>query len=309
MFTKNAKASRYGAYDLVIQSELNLPELPVRADGLEADAIDVQVQFGSIDVDRLQGGEQMSPTLWVARQQLWMRIPEVGQFLISNGQTILIDPVPGVDEDSIRLFLLGSAFGALLFQRGLLVMHGNAIQIKDQCLICVGRSGAGKSTTAAGFMQRGYSVLADDVVPINGACQALPGFPRIKLWKDAAEQLSVGTDALRRIRPTLEKFNLPLERAFSLQKLPVRWIYILDPTDEVSEITITPIQGMNRWKPLQNNTYRSHYLKGIRLQAEHLQLCGLLASRIHLARVRRPTAGFELEALVDAILKDVSEQS
>ena len=33
MFTKNAKASRYGAYDLVIQSELNLPELPVRADG------------------------------------------------------------------------------------------------------------------------------------------------------------------------------------------------------------------------------------------------------------------------------------
>jgi len=305
MFTKNTAARRYGAYDLVVQSELELPELPELPMRGDVAPSDVQIAFGSLSREQLLGGEFVSRSLWISPHSLWLRIPEVGQFLVSHGREICIDPVPGVDEDSIRLFLLGSAFGAVLFQRGLLVMHGNAIQIGEQCMICVGPSGAGKSTTAAGFMQRGYSVLADDVVPIDADCRALPGFPRIKLWQDAAQQLAVGTDDLRRIRPNLDKYNLPLERAFSLSKLPVRWIYILDPREEATTVTVTPIHGMNRFLPLQENTYRLEYLQGMALEAEHLKLCGVLAGRIHLARITRPKTGFQLDALMDAMLQDM----
>jgi hypothetical protein len=307
MFTKNTDARRYSAYQLVVQSELELPELPEWsiADG-EA-ASDVQIKFAPLSREQLLGGQFISRSLWTSPDSLWLRVPEIGQFLVSNGREILIDPVAGIDEDSIRLFLLGSAFGALLFQRGLLVMHGNAIQIGEQCMICVGPSGAGKSTTAAGFMQRGYSVLADDVVPIDADCRALPGFPRIKLWQDAAQQLAVGTTDLRRIRPNLDKFNLPLERAFSIKKLPVRWIYILDPQVDATAITVKPIHGMNRFLPLQDNTYRLQYLQGMALEAEHLKLCGLLAGRIHLARVTRPQTGFHLDALMDTLLQDMKQ--
>ena len=155
------------------------------------------------------GGRQLGPYLWTTNDQLWLHVPEVARYLVSRGESVVVDPDGDPDEDSLRVFLLGSALGALLFQRGYLVLHGNAVRVRDQCLICVGPSGAGKSTLAAEFMRRGHEVLADDVVPVAADCRILPGFPRIKLWQDAADRLAIETAGLRRIRPQLEKYQLP----------------------------------------------------------------------------------------------------
>ena len=43
---------------------------------------------------------------------------------------------------------------------------------------------------AASLAKRGYSILADDVCAINADGEILPSFPQIKLWADAAKQLS-----------------------------------------------------------------------------------------------------------------------
>ena len=211
---------RFSAYNLIIESELTLPEL---LPCLNACLPDVHILIGSVSDD----GQQLGPFLWVATDTLWLQIPHIARFLISKGNEIVIDPEPGIDEDSLRVFLLGSAIGALLFQRGYLVLHGNAIRIGDLCMVCVGYSGAGKSTLAAGFMQRGHAVLADDVVPVDSLCRALPGFPRIKLWQDVADKLAINTADLRRIRPNTEKFNYPLGQLFTDQPLPIRWVYLL----------------------------------------------------------------------------------
>ena len=173
-------------------------------------------------------------------------------------------------------------------------------------MVCVGDSGAGKSTLAAGFMQRGYDILADDVVPVDKDCSALPGFPRIKLWQDAADQLGIDTKNLRRIRPDMEKFSYPLFNQFARQPLPVRWVYILDSHNE-TETVVEPIVGSQKFRPLLDNTYRMVFLQGMALKAEHLQLCGKLAGQIRLARITRPEQGFELDTLIDRILSDIAE--
>ncbi|MCL1073825.1 hypothetical protein [Shewanella dokdonensis] len=289
----------YSAYQLTIASELPLPEL-VPVNGTQTD---VTIRFDNVAKNGLADGEQLGPFLWAAPNTLWLQVPNVARFLVRNGNEIIIDPADGIDDDSIRVFLLGSAFGALLFQRGLLVIHGNAVRIGDECLICVGPSGAGKSTLAAAFMQRGFDVLADDVVPVNDAGLALPGFPRIKLWQDAAEQFEIVTDDLRRIRPEMNKFNLPVNGVVQ-QALPIRWIYILG-SDHIDEITFEAINGMAKFMPLQNNTYRAKFLHGMQLKPQHLSMCGKLASKIRLSRLTRPKLGFTANAMVDAILKDI----
>nr|WP_319565114.1 hypothetical protein [uncultured Rhodoferax sp.] len=295
---------RYTAYGLSIQSQIPLPELfPSTA---QSECADVHIRIGSVAKDGLDGGKQLGPFLWVNQNTLWLHVPHVARFLVSDGCAVVVDPEPGIDEDSLRVFLLGSAFGALLFQRGYLVMHGNAIRIGDQCLICVGHSGAGKSTLAAGFMQRGYQILADDVVPVDEHCHALPGFPRIKLWQDAADKLQIDTQQLRRIRPKMEKFNQPVLDQFAHQALPVRWVYLLG-SHQSPETTFEPISGMQRFQPLRTNTYRVRFLEGMALRSEHLKLCGKLAGKIRLARITRPDHGFELDALIDRILTDVRE--
>lgn len=296
----------YRCYGLALLSEIPLPELVPGDPEREPDSAAIRILNRPVPPEGLpDSGRQLGPYLWANQDELWLRVPGVARYWVRNGQEILIDAEAGVDEDSVRVFLLGSALGALLFQRGLLVLHGNAIRVGDQCLVCVGPSGAGKSTLAAGFLKRGYGILADDVVPVDSECRALPGFPRIKLWRDAADALSIDTHPLRRIRPQLEKFNVPLDRQDLGQGLPVRWVYILK-SHEQPDFRFEPIRGMARFLPLRNNTYRVRFLEGLALKGAHLALCGTLAGRIRLASITRPDRGFELDPLIDRILADIA---
>ncbi len=293
----------YSAYGLTFSSELALNELLAAPLGGPAD---VTITFGAVPEAGLQGGTQTGPYLWSRDAEFWLEIPRIARFLVRGGTEIVIDPAPGIDDDSVRVFLLGSIFGALLFQRGYLVLHGNAVRIGDQSMICVGPSGVGKSTLAAGFLRRGYQILADDVVPINTDCAALPGIPRIKLWSDSAKQLQVDTAELRKVRPNMEKFNLPVVDGHFDAPVKVRWIYILS-SENRADFKIDHIRGMKRFEPLRRNTYRLRYLDGMAMRHEHLQLCGTLAGKIRLARVTRPREGFELDALMDRLLADMAE--
>lgn len=294
----------YTSYGLSISSTIALPELQTL--DRKPEQADVEIRIGQVGEGGLDNGKQLGPFLWASPDALSLEVPNVARFLVREGREIVVEPVPGIDEDSVRVFLLGSAFGALLFQRGLLVLHGNAVRVGDQCLVCVGPSGAGKSTLAAGFMQRGHEILADDVVPVDAECRAVPGFPRLKLWRDAVDRLDIDAGPLKRIRPETEKFNYPLVRQFAEKPLPVRWVYILG-THQRSDTVFETIHGMQRFQPLHNNTYRVRFLQGMALKGEHLQLCGRLAGRIRLTQVTRPQKGFELESLMDRILADIAD--
>lgn len=295
----------YTGYGLEIVSELELPELRVAETG-PARAPEVEIRLGAVARDGLPGGEQISPFVWVAQDLFWLEVHGVARFLVADGCRITVDPAPGIDAASVRVFLLGSILGALLFQRGVLALHGNAIEVDGKCMVCVGPSGAGKSTLAAAFAQRGYHVLADDVVAIDAACAAVPGYPRIKLWQDTADRLGIDTGDLMRIRPTLDKFNLPTGMGAGDAPVPVRWVYVLNPGNGEA-IELVPIAGLKRFAPLRANTYRRRFMEGMALRPEHLQRCGELAGRIHMARVDRPERGFEIDALVERLLADMAE--
>src|SRR5580704_8529252 len=54
-------------------------------------------------------------------------VPGVAHYRVEEGQRIVIQPLPGASPEQIRLFLFGSALGTLLYQRGLLPLHGSAV--------------------------------------------------------------------------------------------------------------------------------------------------------------------------------------
>jgi hypothetical protein len=296
----------YIAYQLLIESELALPEL--LATGRSDSVADVRICQGSVGAPDADGRQQVGPFAWCKANELWLEIPGIGRFLARLGRMIIVETDPATAPESVRLFLLGSVLGALLAQRGLLVLHGNAVRIGDHCLVCIGPSGVGKSTLAAGFMKRGFKVLADDVVPIDRDNRALPGFPRVKLWQDSASRLDVDTSVLRRLRPHMEKFNCPIGEHFETQAIPVRWIYLLT-THPGEQVQFTEVSGVQRFTCLRANSYRLRFLNEPAPQAEHLLQCGKLASDVSLRRVSRPVAGFEVDGVIDAILADIQAQA
>lgn len=296
----------YTAYGLCIASEFSLPELEQTP--TPDTAPDLSIVDGDVPAmpDPAQGWSAISPFVQVGENRFWLNVPGVARFIVEQGRQVWVHPEPGIDAASIRVFLLGSVLGAVLFQRGFLVLHGNAIDINGRAMVCLGHSGAGKSTLAAAFAARGYPVLADDVVPVDTDCNAVPGFPRIKLWQDSADRLEIATGDLDRIRPELNKFNMPVRDTFCATPLPIRWVYLLT-TDNRDEITLTPISGLNRFQPLLAHTYRRRFMEGMALRPDHLQRCGALAGRVHLARVQRPGKGFDIDGLVDTLLADMAQ--
>jgi hypothetical protein len=145
-----------------------------------------------------------------------LRVPAVARYLVANGQDIWIEPAPDSVEADVRLFLLGSAFGALLPQRHILPLHASAIQTTRGAVLFVGPSGHGKSTLLAALLQRGYAMLADDVTGITldaaGGAIASPAFPCLRLRADAAAKLQHSYEGLRHVRAPLDKYQLPVTR-------------------------------------------------------------------------------------------------
>ncbi len=89
----------------------------------------------------------------------------VGSFSVKDGERIAYTPLSGAE--TVALYLSGLVMGALLHQRGYLVMHASAvITSSGNVFAFCGESGSGKSSTAGLLCQQGYGFIADDVIAV-----------------------------------------------------------------------------------------------------------------------------------------------
>lgn len=299
-----AGSQLFSAFGLTIRSQLELPELlPVA----EAVAPDVEIVYGDVPAE-LPGVLKRGVRFQSARGALRLQVDGIATYLVRDGRSVTIARDPAADDDDVRVFLLGSVFGALLHQRGDLVLHGSAIAWEDACVVFLGHSGAGKSTLATAFRKRGHAVLTDDLCVMrpgpDGRILAHPGFPQTKLWLDSLKQLDVSPEGLRRIRNKLEKRAVPLGADFATQPLPVKKLFLLRSNNK-TELKLTPSQGPQKFNILKNHTYRFGFLEGNDGKAGHFQHVLKLAQQAPLAVAIRPSGKFLLDELVSLIEADL----
>lgn len=277
-------------FGLSVRSELPLPGFAA-AEGEANGAVDIR--FGSV----------AAPTEGWAEAQgedFLLDIEAVGRFRVSGGREIVIDPKPGASERNIRVYLLGSAFGALLHQRGLIPLHANAIEIGGKAVAFSGRSGAGKSTLAAWFADRGRGVLCDDVCAIgfdgNGAPIAWPGIPRLRLWQDAIERSGRTIAGFERSFDDDNKYDVPTGAAPAAEPLPLGAIYILAEAEEGEAPGIERLTGIAAAEALIANTYRGAFVKMIGATERHMRDCLRIVAKVPVHRARRRWGAESLDA-------------
>ena len=292
----------YRVHELTIASELDLglPEMPP-----SAAAPDVVIECAPVPAEPPPTSTRVAAFAAAGIGDFWLEVPTLARYRVLQGRQIIVDARPNADPAGVRLFLLGSCFGAMLHQRGTLVLHGCAVKVGDACLVVAGHTGAGKSTVAAAFLQRGHPVLADDVVAVDAAGDALPGLPRIKLWKDAADQLGIATERLQRIRPSMPKFDVPLGKRHWTSALPIRWVYIL-ATHPEPDYRIDVLAGRASFQPLYNETYRPRYVKPFGVLESHMRRCSQLAAQAQVARIYRPAMTSRPAELAQRLLDSIA---
>ncbi len=292
----------YHIFGLNIESAIPLPASPV-VDCSVKRSPDVVIEFGDVPL------ELDNPLIKGVRYQagpgeFLLRVDLVARYYVREGRRIIIAPEPGAEEERILIFLMGSAFGALLHQRNILVLHAGAIAVNGRSILFAGNSGVGKSTLAAGLHQRGYPFLADDVCAVSiveGKPAVVPGFPRLKLWADVLKKLDKDKDQLKSVRWTqgLDKYFLPVE---PLHKIPVllQSVFVLATTN-TDKMEITALTGGDKIQPIINNTYRLRFLTGLGGKKEHFRQCAAVAAQTKVQKVVRPNKGFLLNELMDMV--------
>jgi hypothetical protein len=200
----------------------------------------------------------------VNQQEFSMNVKEVARFYVSEGNYISISPYPGAAQNSIELFLNGSAYGAILHQRGILPMHGSSFCHNNTGIMLCGDSGAGKSSLTASFCLSGAEFLTDDVTPMlieEGIPRIWVMSDRIKLWSDSLKQLNHDQEGLHRIIPKTDKFYLPITSEKG-KKSPLSQIFLLS-IHEKSSVDFIEINGFEKFQALRNEIYRWEYLAGM----------------------------------------------
>ena len=286
------------AFDLLWHSpELPIPELPIAgqpADGAERAEIQIEASPPS-EWPQLEPGPHDTPFLQMARGDLRLTVDDIGCFRITGGKRIAWHRLhSGVSDQDISTFLLGSAVGALLIQRGIFVLHGNALEKDGKAIVCMGHSGAGKSTLAYALMQQSWRLLADDLVAVSPDGLVLPGIPRIKLWHDAAKAFGLDPDQLPPIRQGMNKYLLmgdALQRA--PQSAPLRAMYLIhqqrpdtaDPdAGQISRITSQKTAALR----LRNQAFRPRFVRGLGQEGPNFMALAMLQQRVPLATLPLP---------------------
>lgn len=267
--------SDYALFGLSLRSAIPLPGLPAAPRNSTPDVI---IEYGEL-AGEANGNGRPCPIEGGAM----IAVDGVARYAILGGRRIVVQIEPGVAERNMRLYLLGSAMGMLLHQRGLLPLHANAVEIDGRAVAFMGPSGAGKSTLAAWFHDRGHRVIADDVSVVRfddrGTPELCPGLPRLRLWKDAIEasgRETLGLDRSYVGADEWEKYDVPLAaRAGAREATPLAAIYLLAKSEASG---ISRLDGMMAADALFANTYRGRYVALTQSVQAHWTSCAKLVA-------------------------------
>lgn len=284
----------YIAYGLRFRTEIALPFCSASSD----EPPDVTVRVGTVP-DAL-----VAP---VARGRRWQAAPGaflfdmegIARYLITNGREIAVEPTGG-NETDVRTFLLGSVLSACLQQRGLLTLHASGVETEAGAVLFAGRSGSGKSTLLAALIERGYAMLADDVIGIRlDACGrpiALSAFPAVRLGLEAVAALAWRTRTAEKAQRETDKHVLPIER-FRVAPLGVHTVLTLRTRDR-DTVEVRPVSpGGAAARMIVRHTHRRRFLNGLGGHAEYLRCVAALATQVRPARILRPAHAFSPDRL------------
>ena len=308
-------------YDVVIESSVSLPELPLVETGHAGCRFRVTTACRQTRTPRAWSHHWRLPdgTIWTSFARLktrhLIRFPELADFLIStDGTQVECRILRQTPESTIRHLFLDQVLPLILSRQGKLVLHASAVVGQDGAIAFAGVSGMGKSTLSTSFCQQGYSLLADDGLLLEEdqrGLLAIPGYPGVRLWEDMASALFGNACKRSPVAHYTEKMRVgadAIQLPFCSEPVLVRRIYLLsEPSSNGAgdAIAIHPLAAQEGFMELVRHTYRLDLLDKEKLRDEFVRLSRVIAVPLF----RRLEFPRKLELLPEvraAILRDLA---
>lgn len=277
--------------------QLRIPELPLVRGGEASD----RMPLIAIEPEDPDGWPKLPPSrhdtviLKTIPGDLRLQFAGIGRFRIRDGHHIAWwREHAEVSDGVLRTYLLGPAIGALLIQRGALLLHGNALEREGRAIICLGHSGDGKSTLAYMLMQQGWRLLADDLAVITPDGLVQPGIPRIRLRHDTIRAFGLNPQSLPAILKDADKFHVTGHHLQSASEaVPLQALYLIQPhrhqsdSSEQARIRRINSQQMAFWG-MRHHTPWPRFIRGQGQEGAYFLAVARLLHQVPLATLPVP---------------------
>ncbi|MFK7877322.1 MAG: hypothetical protein AB8B71_16360 [Paracoccaceae bacterium] len=298
----------YRLFGLNIASELELPELgpPLIFDPLQN--AQVVISLGPVPKS-LAGGTRVNEYYEFSEDACLVDVKGIAQYQVSQGATLLVEPVQGAAENDVRTYLFGTVLSVLLHQRKLLPLHIGAVASPAGVIAFTGESGAGKSTLAGLLHKRsGWPMVCDDLAVVQtGTPHPIlhGGMLRLKLWRETINRLEVPATTVTRDTTRHDKYHLISPDLFITEPRPLAALFVLGKGDRP---ILSKLTGGAAFSAVMNTIYRPEFAAVFSDQKMIMQSCAEIAKTIDVYRFDRPWDVAALDAGADYLIEYFSEK-
>ncbi|WP_191561456.1 aldolase [Metabacillus idriensis] len=304
------KVTRYLAFGYKINSQIEFNELPFLVGDRKYPELDILLVDLKNELSNFKNNGEVE--FQINKDKVSFLVPKIALFSIDSANIIKVYILNEQRMDVVKLFTLGTCIGILLLQRNILPLHGSAIEIHGNAYAFIGHSGAGKSTLASAFIQKGYKLISDDVIPVtvdsSNQPVVIPAYPQQKLWKESLEEFQIDSTQFKPLFERETKFVIPVTDHFSTKEIPLVGVFELTKTSENDAVEITSISKLQSLRTLYFHTYRNFLLNDMRLIEWHFKFTANILEKIFVNKISRPISRFTTDELVLQILKSVTKE-
>lgn len=253
----------------------------------------------------LPGAVRMGPFSQVRQGAVLAIIPRVARFLAEEGRSLAFAMEEGGEREDIGVWAQGHVTAMLVHQRGEIPLHAASLVPPGGggAVAIVGDKGAGKSTLAAALLERGWTLVNDDltrIAAVPGGVVAWPGRGGIRLRPDAAAYF--GLHSLPPVAGDAEKLFLKASAAAA--PVPLRMVIRLDRGGDGGE---TLLQGAAAAGLVSRYTHRIRYVAPLGMFARHLDTAAAIAGSCTVLRLAHAAPPRALAQAVDLRYAAVSQ--
>jgi hypothetical protein len=267
----------------------------------------VSIRLGEVPT-AIEGGAPFGEYGQVAPAEYLLNIPGTARYYVRNGNEVRLVIEPSAPIANISTYLLGSVFGVLCHQNGMLPLHASAIECGGVVSAFLGESGAGKSTLVACLQRRGHRVVSDDICLLqsdSGAMRVIPVAGWLKLWNQSLQYLGETPVEQNRVFSTDDKFRLFLPDPGSTRSQLARVIFLARDPNAQAQPALQPLPLVDAIAGLMDMTYVGYVPALAGQQSTIFQLCARVFQHAHAWRLTVPWGLDRMDSVLDLLELDI----
>jgi len=317
----NRELAVYNIFDIGLESDLRLPELPTISSAasvfrlLHGSEEDIARYPFTWVHDWTNDWGEITITASRFEDIYLLCFPGMIDFLIDIRRNLIVyHPESDLPETTIRHLFMDQVMPRVLGHQHKLVLHASAVCLENHSGIAfLGDSGCGKSTLAASFLSQNATLQADDCLLLEasgGEITGLTNYLGSRLFDDSANALFDHDYSESYVAHYTEKkrVSLPSTEAIKPERVPLRALFILnDPYDDdvAEDIVISPLTGSSGLMSVARQTF-SLDVTDKQVIASHFATIGKLVTHdIDIYRLSYPREHDCLPLVQNAILNTV----